>query len=166
MQIEVFIGDNFSLFSATKSPNKGILAKYCISNIHSISCSSWKLVIFFFRTSFSFFSLVSGMHDLCYPQFSLVIQPCPTLCNPMDCSTPGLPVHQQLPEFAQTRVHRVGDAIQPSHPLSSPSPPVLNLSQHQGPFQGVSSSHQLRACPPALSAPTLPGSAPLSPRGN
>ena len=65
-------------------------------------------------------------------QFSLVTQSCPTLCNPMDCSMPGLPVHHQLPEFTQTHVHWVGDAIQPSHPLSSPSPPALNLFQHQG----------------------------------
>ena len=64
-------------------------------------------------------------------QFSLVTQSCPTLCNPTDCSTPELPVHHQLPELTQTHVHRVGDAIQPSHPLSSPSPPVFNLSQHQ-----------------------------------
>ena len=61
----------------------------------------------------------------------------------MDCCTPGLPVHHQLPEFTQTHVHQVSDAIQPSHPLSSPSPPVLNLSQHQGLFQWVSSSHQV-----------------------
>ena len=61
-------------------------------------------------------------------------QSCPTLMDPMDC-TPGLPVHHQLPEFTQTHVHRVGDAIQPSRPLSSPSPPTFNLSQHQGLFQ-------------------------------
>ena len=66
-------------------------------------------------------------------QFSSVAQSCPTLCNPMDCSTPGLPVHHQLLEF--THVHQVSDAIQPSHPLSSPSPPAFNLSQHQGLFQ-------------------------------
>ena len=66
-------------------------------------------------------------------QFSSVAQLCPTLCDPMDCSTAGFPVHYQLLEFAQTHVHRVGDAIQPSHPLSSPSP-ALNLSQHQGLF--------------------------------
>ena len=66
-----------------------------------------------------------------------VAQLCPTLCDPMDYSTPGFPVHHQLPEFAQTHVHRVGDAIQPSHPLSSPSPPAFNLSQHQGLFQWV-----------------------------
>ena len=76
-------------------------------------------------------------------QFSSVTQSCLTLCDPMDCSTPGLPVHHQLPEFTQTHVHWVGDAIQPSHPLSFPSPPALNLSQHQGLFKWVSSSHQV-----------------------
>ena len=64
-----------------------------------------------------------------------VAQSCLTLCDPMNRSTPGLPVHHQLPEFTQTPVHRVGDAIQPSHPLSSPSPPASNPSQHQGLFQ-------------------------------
>ena len=64
-------------------------------------------------------------------QFSSVAQLFPTLCYPMNHSTPGLPVHHQLPKFTQTHIHRVGDAIQPSHPLSSPSPPALNPSQHQ-----------------------------------
>ena len=64
-------------------------------------------------------------------------------CKPMDCSTPGFPVHHQLPVFTQTYVHWVGDAIQPSHPLSSPSPPALNLFQHQGLFQGVNSLHHV-----------------------
>ena len=68
-------------------------------------------------------------------QFSSVAQLCPTLCDPMNHSTPGLPVHHQLPEFTQTHVHQVGDAIQPSHPLSSSSPPALNLSQHLGLFK-------------------------------
>ena len=68
-------------------------------------------------------------------QFSSVAQSCPTLCNPMNRSTPGLPVHHQLPELTQTHVHRVSDAIQPSHPLSSPSPPAPNPSQHQSLFQ-------------------------------
>ena len=68
-------------------------------------------------------------------QFSSVAQLCLTLCDLMNRSTPGLSVHHQLPEFTQTHVHRVGDAIQPSHPLSSPSPPALNLSQHQGLFK-------------------------------
>ena len=76
-------------------------------------------------------------------QFSSVAQSCPTLCDPMNRSTPGLPVHHQLPESTQTHVHWVSDAIQPSHPLSSPSPPALNLSQHQGLFKWVSSSHQV-----------------------
>ena len=76
-------------------------------------------------------------------QFSSVAQSCPTLCDPMDCSTAGLPVHHQLTEFTQTHVRWVGDAIQPSHPLSSPSPPSFYLSQHQGLFKWVSSSHQV-----------------------
>ena len=76
-------------------------------------------------------------------QFSSVAQSCLTLCNPMDRGTPGLPVHHQLLEFTQTRAHWVGDAIQPSYPLSSPSPPTLNPSQHQGLFKWVSSSHQV-----------------------
>ena len=79
----------------------------------------------------------------CYLQFSSVAQSCPTLCDPMDCSTPGLSVLHQLLELTQTHVHWVRDAIQPSHPLSSPSPPAFNLSQHQGLFQWVSSSHQV-----------------------
>ena len=70
-------------------------------------------------------------------------QSCLTLCNPMDCSTPGFPVHHQLLELAQTHVHLVGGAIQPSHPLSSPTPPGFNLSQHLGIFQWVSSLHQV-----------------------
>ena len=76
-------------------------------------------------------------------QFSSVTQSCLILCYPRDCSTPGLPVHHQLLEFIQTHVHWVSDAIQPSHPLSSPSPLTFNLSQHQGLFKWVSSSHQL-----------------------
>ena len=75
--------------------------------------------------------------------FSSVTQSCLTLCDPMYWSTPGLPFHHQLPEFTQTHVHWVDDAIQPSHPLSSPSPPALNLSQHQGLFQWVNSSNQV-----------------------
>ena len=67
-------------------------------------------------------------------QFSSVAQSCPTLCDPMDCSAPGFPIHYQLPEPAQIHVHWVSDAIQPSHPLSTPSPPTFNLSQHQSLF--------------------------------
>ena len=76
------------------------------------------------------FSLLSPSSTF---QFSLVAQSCPILCDPMNCSTPGLPVHHQLPEFTETHVHPVGDAIQPSHPLSSPSS-AFSLSQHQGLF--------------------------------
>ena len=76
-------------------------------------------------------------------QFSSVAQSCPILCDPMDCSTPGLPVHDQLPEFTQTHVHWVSDSIQPSHPLSSSSPSAFNLSQHHSLFQWVSSSLQV-----------------------
>ena len=90
-------------------------------------------------------------------QFSLVAHSCPTLCDPMDCSTPGLPVHHQLPELTQTHVHWVGDAIQLSHPLSAPSPPAFNLSQHQGVFQWVSSSQQVaKALGVSASASVLP----------
>ena len=73
--------------------------------------------------------------ELSSVQFSSVAQSCPTLCDPMNRSTTGLPVHHQLLQFTQTHVHRVSDAIQPSHPLSSPSPPALNLSQHQSLFK-------------------------------
>ena len=90
---------------------------------------------------------VSIMRATCLPgagpQFSSVAQLCPTLCNPMNYSTPGLPVHHQLWESTQTHIHWVGYAIQPSHPLSSPSPPALNLSQHQGLFQWVNSSQEV-----------------------
>ena len=86
------------------------------------------------RTRLSNFTFLSLLHD--YLQFSSVqslsrVQ----LCDPMNCSTPGLPIHHQLPEFTQTHVHRVGDAIQPSHPLLSPFPPTPNPSQHQSLFQ-------------------------------
>ena len=79
----------------------------------------------------------------CISQFSSVAQSCTTLCDPMNCGTAGLPVHHQLSEFTQTHVHQVGDAIQPSHPLSSPSPPAPNPSQHQGLFQSVNSLHEV-----------------------
>ena len=91
-----------------------------------------------------------GWNDLAHTQgttppvqFCSVAQSCPILCDPTDCSKPGLPVYHQLLEFTQIHVHWVGDAIQPSHSLSSPSPPAFNLSQHQGLFQWVSSLHQV-----------------------
>ena len=102
---------------------------------------------------------VSCIADISYQlshQFSPVAQLCPTLCDPMDCSIPGLPVHHQLLEFNQTHLHWVGDAIKPSHPLSSPSPPAFNLSQHHGLFQWVSSSHQVAKVLVSASTSVLP----------
>ena len=115
----------------------------CLFYLRSSLQSSDLLLFYFCRLSPSLsfshshfgllFPILTTQH--CSVQFNSVTQSCPTLCNPMNHSTPGLPVHHQHPEFTQTHVHRVGDAIQPSHPLSSPSPPALNLSQHQGLFQ-------------------------------
>ena len=90
------------------------------------------------------------------PQFNSVPQSCPTLCNPMHRSTPGLPVHHQLPEVTQSHIHWVGNAIQSSHPLSSPSSPALNLPQHQGVFKWISSSHQVVKVLVSASASVLP----------
>ena len=84
-----------------------------------------------------------AQYEIFNNKFSSVAQSCLTLCDPMNRSMPGLPVHHQLPEFTQTHVHWVGDAIQPSHPLSSPSPPALNLSQNQGLFQWLNSLHEV-----------------------
>ena len=89
-------------------------------------------------------------------QFSSVSQSCLTLCDPMNRSTPGLPVHHQLPEFTQTHVHRVSDAIQPSHPLSSPSPPAPNPSQHHSLFQLVNSLHEVAKVLVSALASVLP----------
>ena len=84
---------------------------------------------------FCFIDYAKAFDCVDHNQFSSVAQSCPTLCDPMNRSTPSLPVYHQLLEFTQTHAHRVGDAIQPSHPLSSPSPPAPNTSQHQGLFQ-------------------------------
>ena len=93
----------------------------CNSTWHTVTLSTWYIQ----------FSKFSSVTQLCL------------ICDPMNHSMPGLPVHHQLPEFTQTQVHWVGDAIQPSHPLSSPSPPAPNPSQHQGLFQWVNSSHEV-----------------------
>ena len=94
-----------------------------------------------FQVSISLFSMsVSPFRS---DQIRSVTQLCPTLCDPMNHSTPGLPVHHQLPEFTETHVHRVSDPIQPSHPLSSPAPIAPNPSQHQSLFQWVNSSHEV-----------------------
>ena len=100
-----------------------------------------KLVQPLWRTVWRFFKKLEI--ELPSVLFSSVLQSCPILCNPMNHSMPGLPVYHQLPKFTQTHIHRVGDAIQPSHPLSSPSPPAPNPSQHHSLFQWVNSSHEV-----------------------
>ena len=96
-----------------------------------------------FKKLNSTFKKLRSWHPVLSVQFSSVAHSCPTLWDPMNCSTPGFPVHIQLPKFTQTHVHQIIDAIQPSHPLSSPSPPAPNPSQHQGLFQWVNSSHEV-----------------------
>ena len=104
--------------------------------LYAFTCESNTSISFVHDCSFLWFRRVSGTWSVPSSEYlSSVAQSCPTLCNPMDCSTPSFSVHHQLPELAQTHVHQVGDAIQPSHLLSSPSPPAFNLSQHQGLFQ-------------------------------
>ena len=127
-----------SIFSSIEEVKKSKLMRKCKYFSSFLSSFCFKLFYFFKekRGLWKFLLLTKSNKIL---QFSSVAQPCPTLCDPMNHSTPGLPVHHQLPEFTQTHVHQVGDAIQPSHPLSSPSPPAPNPSQHQSLFQWVSS---------------------------
>ena len=94
----------------------------------------FRVIKFFFNKISRHKTNTQKSTGLLYIQFSSVTQSCPTFCDPMNRSTPGLPVHHQCLEFTQTHAHRVGDVIQPSHPLSSPSPPAPNPSQHQGLF--------------------------------
>ena len=102
------------------------------------------LLVYFLKTRFYsryiLFQKQIIFKKFIYLQFSSIAQSCPILCNPIDCSTPVLPVHHQLPESTQTHVQWVGDAFQPSHPLLSPSPPSFNLSQHQGLFESSGQS--------------------------
>ena len=119
------------------------------SRLSMTLCKSWfisfkkYLNIYLFRCTRSYSHMGSSIFIVASVLFGSVAQSCPSLLNPMNCSTPGFPVRHQLLEFTQTRICWVGDAIQPSHPLSPPSPPAFNLSQHQGLFQWVSSSHQV-----------------------
>ena len=116
--------------SCRKVDNPGVVED--VEKMETVHCRWWcKVLCLLWRTLWSSSKGWAGS----FYQFSSVVQSCPTLCDPMDCSMPGLPVHHQLLESTQTHVHWVGDAIQPLHPLSSPSPPALNLSQHQGSFQ-------------------------------
>ena len=127
---------------------EGVCYDQCALNIVYVrsTCSPWdELAVQLLSTGTAIVELSWNGEDkkLRVIQFISVTQSCLTLCDCMDCSMPGLPVHHQLLEFTQTHVHGVGDAIQPSHPLSCHSPPAFNLSQHQGLFQWVSSSHQV-----------------------
>ena len=106
------------------------------ATLHHIKC------LFSSRNNHQKMEIAKKLKIICNIQFSSVARSCLTLCDPMNCSAPGLPVHHQLPESTQTHVHWVSDAIQPSHPLSSPSP-ALNSSQHQGLFQWVNSLHEV-----------------------
>ena len=124
-----------------RSANK-VSAKLVTSLVNEKKGLKFSEVCFNYWTLFSLFKMVAKQNQL-HQKSSLVTQLCPTLCNPMNHSTPGLPVHHQLPEFTETHVHRVSDAIQPPHPLSSPSPPAPNPSQHQSLFQWVNSSHEV-----------------------
>ena len=103
-----------------------------VNEIVSLIPLSHRLLLLVYKNAADFCILI--LYSTTLSSSVQFIQSCPTLCNPMDCSTLGFLVHHQLPEFAQTHVHRVSDAIQPSHPLLSPSPPALNLSQQQGLF--------------------------------
>ena len=140
--VSIFIFSILFLFCSLEWMN-------CLSRFKftlSLCCGSHPVNFLFHVFNFSSLKFLFGsifcFLFIFWIQFSSVAQSCLTLCDPMNCSTPGLPVHHQLPESTQTHVHWVGDAIQPSHPLSSPSPSALNLSQHQGLFQWVSSPHQ------------------------
>ena len=115
----LYLSINFTHFAPTLMPMSG--------NFHSINCIYGGL----------FLTYIKNILKLTGDEYQIrsVAQLCPTLCDPMNRSTPGLPVHHQLPEFTQTHVHRVSDAIQPSHPLLSPSPLAPNPSQHQSLFQ-------------------------------
>ena len=130
----------YIFFSRTLSK---FVTRFCSSPL----CFSLLGTISFLRYLLSFLSFFLFFFEaFCFLrdiQISSVTQLCPTLCDPMDCSTPGLPVHHQFPEFTQTHVHWVSDAIQPPHPLSSPSPPAISLSQHQSLFKWVSSSQKV-----------------------
>ena len=114
-----------------------VIASFIIKTVAFIKITRKSCFRYNFQISFTLLFIIISF------QFSSVAQLCLTLCHPMDCSTPGFPVHHKFPEHTQTHVHWVSDAIQPSHPLSSPYPPAFNLSQHQGLFKWVSSSHQV-----------------------
>ena len=132
-----------TVFLELKKIKSVTLSAFLPSICHEVMGLDTMILVFWmlsFKPAFSLFflTLIKRLFS-----FSLVAQSCPALCNPMDCSMPDFPVFPQFPELAQTHVHWVSDAIQPSHPLSSPSSPAFNLSQHQGLFQWISLLHQV-----------------------
>ena len=114
--------------------NGNLLQYLCLEN--SMDRGVWQVTVHGVAKSQTWLSIRSD-------QIRSVAQSCLTLCDPMNCSIPGLPVHHQLPEFTQSHVYWVSDAIQPSHPQSSPFPPALNSSKHQSLFQWINSSHEV-----------------------
>ena len=130
----MFFSAHFTWYCHKFFSFSSILPSFLLVRIIFIDLSSSTLIFFLYQLKYTVdFIVIFFNFGYCTFRISVssVAQSCPTLCDHMDCSTPGLPVHHQLPELAQTHIHRVGDAIQPSHPLSSPSPPTFNLSQHQ-----------------------------------
>ena len=119
--------------------NDNPLQYFCLEN--SMDRGAWEAKVYGVGVGHDWAISLSLCHASV--QFSSVAQSCPPLCDPMNHSAPGIPVHHQFPELTQTHVHRVGDAIQPSHPLSSPPLPAPNPSKHQGLFQWVNSSHEV-----------------------
>ena len=137
----IFLGWFWKLYT---SLHPSINLHFTISN-NTTENIAWVKDTHYFLCCFSknfLFKFISNSQKNYNNQIRSVAQLCPTLCDPMNRSTPGLPVHHQHPEFTQTHVHRVSDAIQPSHPLLSPSPPAPNPSQRQSLFQWVNSSHE------------------------
>ena len=125
----------FSLLGTrqTQDPT-GLVGGLLLGVVYMILCQVWRGLAR--NQQDRVCGVIKGNREKCISvQFSPVPQSCRTLCDPMDCGTPGFPVHHQLSEPTQTHVHRVGDAVQPTHPLLSPSPPAFNLSQHQHLFQ-------------------------------
>ena len=142
-ELRMFLGGRVNLLASVHSYSGQPLPSDLSTENHiSWLLSSGQLLLRENQPNLNFFSNTGLFQGSLWVLLSSVTQFCPTLCDPMDNSTPGLPVHHQLPELAQTHVHRVGDAIQPSHPLS-PSSPAFSLSQHQGLIQRVSSSNQV-----------------------
>ena len=133
-----------NLWPTREAPSVELISKPVLLSKSLVRCG-YKNQKWVFCIAGRFFTIWATKECPCCSkvQFNSVAQSCPTLCDPMDCSTPGFLVHHQLPELTQNHVHRVRVATQPSHPLSFPSPPAFNLSQHQDLFQQVSSSHQV-----------------------